>query len=390
MSEQPATLLVVDDSIVSLEVMAKVLSIANYNVFKADNADKALSLLHENNVDLVLSDYDMPGKTGLELFAIMDEKYPTIGKVLVTAFSDAQVVVDAINSGSVEKCIGKPWNNEKHLPIIQDLLISHERKMLEAQMIQNSKLASLGELAAGIVHEINNPLAFVDNNLTNLIKFSNKLINLFDGYDQLDMPEATRQEIIKRKEEINYNYLRTRITEMVEKSKDGVDRMKKIVADMKTISRQADSKFEEADIKDALNSTLNLMVYEYKNRIEIKKDYGTVPPVKCNIAKLSQVFINLLANACHAIKEKGEIGIKTRLEGNMVLISISDTGEGIPENARNKIFDSFFTTKEVGKGTGLGLSISKRIINEHKGEITINSTVGEGTTFTVKIPVNPE
>jgi len=178
------------------------------------------------------------------------------------------------------------------------------------------------------------------------------------------------------------------MTEMVEKSKDGVGRMQKIVADMKTLSRQADTEFKEADINDALDTSLNIMVYEYKNRIEIVKDYGNMPAVKCNIAKLSQVFINLLVNACHSIKEKGSIVIKTCLEGNMAVISISDSGEGIPESAKNKIFESFFTTKEAGKGTGLGLSISLRIIKEHHGELTLTSVMGEGTTFTIKIPKN--
>lgn len=385
-NEKGQSVLIVDDSIVYLELTSYALE-DKYNIFKANSAEEGMKILHKDNIDMILSDYNMPDKSGVEFFVEVSEKFPTIGKVLVTAYSDAESVVDAINSGSVDKCIGKPWDNDRHLPIIQDLFVAQEKKMLEAQMVQNSKLASLGELAAGIVHEINNPLAFVDGNLVNLLKFSQKMMGLFDGYDLMNLPEDIRQDIEKRKEEINYDYLRKRMPDMIEKARDGVGRIRNIVDDMKTLSRQADSKFEEANIHDSLNSALNIMVYEYKNRIEIVKDYGTMPAVKCNIAKLSQVFINLLVNACHAIKEKGSIVIKTCLEGNMALISISDSGEGIPESVKNKIFDSFFTTKGVGKGTGLGLSISLRIIKEHKGELTLTSIVGEGTTFTIKIPV---
>jgi len=386
-NEKGQSVLIVDDSIVYLELTSHALE-DKYNIFKAGSANEAMEILHTDNIDMILSDYNMPGKSGVELFAEVSEKFPTIGKVLVTAYSDAESVVDAINSGSVDKCIGKPWDNDRHFPVIHDLFVAQEKKMLEAQMVQNSKLASLGELAAGIVHEINNPLAFVDGNLVNLLKFSQKMMGLFDGYDLLNLPEDIRQDIEKRKEEINYDYLRKRMPDMIEKARDGVGRIRNIVDDMKTFSRQADSKFEEANIHDSLNSALNIMVYEYKNRIEIIKDYGNMPAVKCNIAKLSQVFINLLVNACHAIKEKGSIVIKTCLEGNMAVISISDSGEGIPESAKNKIFESFFTTKEAGKGTGLGLSISLRIIKEHHGELTLTSVMGEGTTFTIKIPKN--
>lgn len=389
MSEQQESILVVDDSKISLAVISRSLS-KNYQVYQAENAQEALKVLGKNYVDIVLSDYQMPGMDGLELLAEVEQKYHAVGRILVTAFSNAESIVDAINSGSIDKCIGKPWKEEQHLPIVRDSLISLEKKKVEAQMIHNAKLVSLGELAAGIVHELNNPLTFIDANLRNLNKFLKKIMGLFDSYDDLNIPEEIKEEIKKRKEKINYDYLKNRVTEMVDKSRDGADRMKNIILDMKKASRQADAKFEEANLNDALDSTLNIIVHEHKNRIEIIRDYSDLPSVKCNISKLSQVFMNLLVNSCHAIKEKGEIRIKTCMESEMLIVKISDSGEGIPENIVAKMFESFFTTKPMGKGTGLGLSISKRIIKEHKGEINVDSKVGEGTTFTIKIPSNLE
>ena len=210
---------------------------------------------------------------------------------------------------------------------------------------------------------------------------------LVESYDKLDIPGGAREEVEKRKEEINYEYLRSRMTEMIERSSVGTGRMKKIIQDLKSFSRLDAADFAEADINEAIETTLNIMHNEYKNRIEIKKEFGDLPLVDCYIAKLNQVFMNLLVNACHAIEGKGEITIMTGTQNGSVNIEISDTGGGIPEDVVEKIFDPFFTTKPVGKGTGLGLSISHEIVKQHKGEIDVKSIPGEGTIFTIKIPI---
>ncbi|MGR3176936.1 MAG: response regulator [Candidatus Anammoxibacter sp.] len=260
-----------------------------------------------------------------------------------------------------------------------------KRKELE----QTSKLAAVGKLAAGIAHEINNPLSFIYANLENLNKFSLKLRSLIDVYDELDMPEATKNAIEVKKEEINYTYLKSRITDMIEKSLDGADRMKKIVSDMKTFSRVDRAEVEVADINEAIESTLGILVHEYKNRVEIKREFDEqLPTLKCFISKLNQVFLNILANACQAIDGKGVISVRTRRDGDNIVIEIEDSGSGMTDDVKAKVFDPFFTTKPVGQGTGMGLSICHDIIQQHKGDLSVKSTIGKGTTFIITIPIS--
>lgn len=394
MSDKRQTILVVDDEKDIVDSLFDTFC-DKYKMFKANSAEEALGILQNNQIDLVISDQRMPETTGTELFAKMEDTYPQVGKVLLTGYADIQAVVDGINKGHVDKYLTKPWEEDDIMHLVLEVLNTRlkkaieERKKIQSQLVQSAKMASLGELVAGIAHEINNPLGFIYANLGNLKKFFKKIIGLIESYDQVNLPEEAKGEIEKKKEEINYSYLKTRVIEMIDRSKTGADRMKGIINDMKTFSRLDAAKYEDANINDAIDTTLNILVHEHKNRIEIKKDYANLPLIPCNIAKLNQVFMNLLVNACHAIKGKGEISIKTSVNGNeMLTIEIGDSGSGMPEDVISQIFDPFYTTKPVGTGTGLGLSISHGVIKQHKGEISAKSKVGEGTTFTIKIPTD--
>ncbi len=392
MSERKQSILVVDDEPDIVDSLYDTFS-EKYIVYKATSVKNAIEILAKNNIDLVISDQRMPDATGVELFEKMEKDHPQIGKVLLTGYADINAVVDGVNKGSIDKYITKPWDEDDVIHVVLEVLnirlkkAIEERKKLESQLVQNAKMASLGELVAGIAHEINNPLGFIYANLANLNKFFKKIIGMIDSYDQVDFPEEAKGILKKKKEEINYSYLQKRIGEMIDRSRTGAERMKQIILDMKTFSRLDASKVEDADINSSIDTTLNILVHEHKNRIDIIKEYGDLPRVKCNIAKLNQVFMNLLGNACQAIKEKGEIGIKTFIEGEMCVMEFSDSGGGMPEDVMSQIFDPFYTTKPPGKGTGLGLSISHGIIEQHKGEISVKSKVGEGTTFTIKIPI---
>lgn len=258
----------------------------------------------------------------------------------------------------------------------------------EKQLFQQAKMAELGELVTGILHEINNPLSFIIANLGNLHKFCTRFLDLIDGLDQVALSDEARQDLAARKEAIKYSYLRNRITEMIESSLVGAERMRETIQAYKSFSRMSDIGFAEADIHKAIDSILALLHHQYKDRIAIKKHYGAVPPLCCSIAKLSQVFMNLLVNAIQAIEGPGEIEITTGLEAGEMVISIRDTGSGMPESVLRKIFTPFFTTKPDGVGTGLGLSITKGIMDEHRGRISVASTPGKGTTFTLKLPLD--
>ena len=395
MTENKYKILLVDDEKDILDALYDTF-IDKYEVYTANSASEAIKILNAHSIDLIISDQRMPETTGVELFAQVEESHPNVGKVLLTGYSDLQSVVDAINKGSIDRYVTKPWQEGQVVSIVLEVLNARlkqaieERKRVESQLVQNAKMASLGELVAGIAHELNNPLGFIYANMGNLKKFSRKLLDLLEAYDALDLPEAAREEIEERKKAVNYDYLQTRITEMIERTSVGAERMKKIIQDLKSFSRLDASEYAEADLNEAIETTLGIMFHEYKNRIEIIKEFGTLPPIECYIAKLNQVFMNLLVNACHAITDKGEIRIKTGTENGSVKIEISDTGGGIPENVMDKIFDPFYTTKPVGKGTGLGLSISHGIIKQHHGEIYAQSDPGEGTTFTIKIPIHQE
>lgn len=269
------------------------------------------------------------------------------------------------------------------------------KKLADAQnqLIQQEKMASLGQLAAGVAHEINNPIGFINSNLSMLDKYAERIfriLNLFDTIaDSLTDPVLS-SEIARIKQETRYASLKPNITSVIEESREGVDRVKRIVQDLKDFSRVDEAEWQWANLHDGIDSTLNIAWNEIKYKATVHKEYGDIPLVECVPFQINQVIMNLLVNAAQAMKESGAIFIRTRQANSNVIIEIQDTGSGIPPNILSKIFDPFFTTKEVGKGTGLGLSLSYGIINKHGGELKVTSVVGEGTTFTITLPIQQE
>ena len=260
---------------------------------------------------------------------------------------------------------------------------------VQNQLIQQEKMASLGQLAAGVAHEINNPIGFINSNLTMLDKYCDRIFRLLDIHDAVEptLPDiATREEIGKIKTEIKYKNLRSNMLSVIDESREGVERVKRIVQDLKDFSRVDEAEWQWSDIHDGIDSTLNIAWNEIKYKAVVHKDYGDIPQVECVPSQINQVVMNLLVNAAQAIKDSGEIYIRTRAENDHVHIEIEDTGCGIPAANLGKIFDPFFTTKEVGKGTGLGLSLSYGIIKKHNGELKVRSIPGKGTTFIIILP----
>lgn len=269
---------------------------------------------------------------------------------------------------------------------------------LHAQLLQNEKMASIGQLSAGIAHEINNPMGFINSNLATLGKYIEKFdsyIRLLEELVQHDTDGESWQTAAAVKRNLKLEYVLRDVPQLIQESSEGAERVMKIVQDLKTFSRSDTSQTCRADINQNLDSTINIIWNQLKYVAELVRDYGVLPKLPCNIQQLNQVFLNLLVNAAHAIEDKGleEIGIvtvKTRADDESVYISVSDTGCGIPEEIRRRIFEPFFTTKEIGKGTGLGLSISYDIIRKHGGELSVTSEVGQGTTFTIRLPLQGE
>ena len=260
---------------------------------------------------------------------------------------------------------------------------------VQNQLIQQEKMASLGQLAAGVAHEINNPIGFINSNLTMLDKYCDRVFRLLDTYDAVEpsLPDiATREQITRIKTETKYKNLRTNMLSVIDESREGVERVKRIVQDLKDFSRVDEAEWQWSDIHDGIDSTLNIAWNEIKYKATVHKDYGDIPQVECVPSQINQVVMNLLVNAAQAIKDSGEIYIRTHAENGHIRIEIEDTGCGIPTANLGKIFDPFFTTKEVGKGTGLGLSLSYGIIKKHNGELKVRSVPGKGTTFVIILP----
>ncbi|GAK54650.1 putative signal transduction histidine kinase [Candidatus Moduliflexus flocculans] len=263
-------------------------------------------------------------------------------------------------------------------------------KRMQDQLIHSEKMASLGQLVAGIAHEINNPVNFISANITPLKQYVQDLKTLIFEYEQRFQEEsATDEAIVRIKREIEFDFLVDDLDVLIQDVETGATRIKHIVQDLRNFSRLDEAELKTIDLHQSLDTTLNLLGHIYEGRITVHKDYGDLPLVDCYAGQLNQVFMNILANAGQAIAQKGNVWITTRLQGSYVSITIRDDGAGIPDDVLPKIFDPFFTTKDVGEGTGLGLSISYGIIEKHRGEITVSSNVGEGTAFTITIPRNP-
>lgn len=261
------------------------------------------------------------------------------------------------------------------------------------QLLQSEKMASIGQLAAGVAHELNNPIGFVYSNLGTLKTYLDDIFQIAAVCESA-AAAAGRPEDFARiqqiKKEKDFDYLRTDIFQLLTESVDGLQRVKKIVKDLKDFSRPGETDWQWADLNQGLESTLNIVWNELKYKCTVTKDYGELPQVHCLAAQLNQVFMNLLVNAAQAIETKGQISIATRaIDADTVEVRISDTGKGIKPEHLNRLFEPFFTTKPVGKGTGLGLSIAWGIIEKHHGKIEVASEVGKGTCFTITLPVAP-
>ena len=258
----------------------------------------------------------------------------------------------------------------------------------QEQLVQSEKLAAIGQLAAGVAHEINNPVGFVMSNCRSLEQYLESmfgLVELFDAHAHL-LPEAARAAIAQRKADIDFDFMAEDARDLVAESRDGLERVKRIVSDLRDFSRVGETEWQWASLHSCLDSTLNVVMNEIKYKAEVVKDYGELPDIECMPFQLNQVFLNLLVNAAQAIDDRGTITLRTRADADHVLVQVSDSGCGIPPEVVKRIFDPFFTTKPVGKGTGLGLSVTHSIVARHHGAITVDSVMGQGTTFTVRLP----
>lgn len=262
--------------------------------------------------------------------------------------------------------------------------LEHTNKDLQdaqSQLVQSAKMSSLGQVVAGVAHELNNPIGFIYSNMNHLREYSEKLIQLVEDIEK--DPSQSK----KLKKSADFDYISKDLPQLITSAEDGAKRVRDIVLNLRSFSRSDEKARKEFSLEEGLDSTLNILISDIKNRIKIHKNYGGIPLIFGYPGQINQVFMNILTNAIQAINDKGDIWIETSQKGLEVRVSIRDSGPGIPENIREKIFDPFFTTKPVGKGTGLGLSISYGIIEKQNGRIEVHSKPKHGTEFVIILPL---
>jgi signal transduction histidine kinase len=256
----------------------------------------------------------------------------------------------------------------------------------QSQLVQQEKMASLGQLVAGVAHELNNPIGAIYANLPILEEYVRDLIELIVDLEQMSLTDIQKQLLQKKLAHIDFEFVREDSISLIGSCKNAALRVKDIVVSLRNFSRLDEAELKDVLLEDGLDSTLALLYHTTRNRIEIKKHYGLKKPVRCHAGQINQVFMNLLSNAIHAISNKGIIQISTLCQDDYAVVIIYDTGCGMSPETLKKIFDPFFTTKKIGEGTGLGLSISYNIIEKHHGQFTVESDPDYGTCFTLKLP----
>lgn len=433
---EPSTLLIVDDNPTNIKLLYELLKDQGFRILVAKDGQSAIEKLEVANPDLVLLDVMMPGIDGFTTCQIIKSKpeYKDLPIIFMTALSENENKVKGLSLGAVDY-ITKPFQPDELLARINlHLKLSHLTKELEeknthlyemnelleqkveertaalqkaqTQLIFNEKMSFLGQLIAGITHEINNPINFIDGNLKYAHDYVTELISVINLY-QKNYPNPV-QEITEKIEAVELNYIMSDLLNLIDSMKEGTKRISEINQSMRTFSRSDAQNKLLFNPHEGLESTLLLFKHrlkanEVRPAIEVIKEYDTLPEINCYPGSLNQVFMNLVANAIDAVEESNigrsfaeikanpnRIIIRTKLdkENEQVIISLQDNGSGIKQENQLRIFEQFFTTKIITKGTGLGMTISRHIVEEkHGGTIGFVSTPGEGTEFTVTLPI---
>ncbi len=388
-------ILVAEDDFYSAKFLGKLLEDLGHRVILAEDGRKAWDRFRERPAQMVIADWLMPEMDGLTLCRKIRESdlASYVYLILLTAKDSKEDAVLGLESGADDYVV-KPFDPGELRARVQAgqriIELEDERRKAHIQLLQSEKMASIGQLAAGVAHEINNPIGFILSNLGTLNKYVDKLTAFIRDQEEVIRsmePNEVVAGLEEKRKRLKLDFVMEDIRDLIKESVEGADRVKKIVQNLKSFSRVDQTEYKHADLNECLEDTVNIVWNELKYKVTVEKEYGEIPLTKCYAQQLNQVFMNLLVNAAQAIEKQGTIRIKTWSENGSIFVSIADTGCGIPEEVRSKIFDPFFTTKEVGQGTGLGLSISYDIIKNHQGEIMVESEPGKGTTFTLRIPV---
>ncbi|NEO26277.1 MAG: hybrid sensor histidine kinase/response regulator [Kamptonema sp. SIO4C4] len=424
-----AEILVVDDTIANLEVITETLSSAHYSVSAVTSGQRALKQLQKQPPALILLDIQMPGMDGFETCQHIKANPDTasIPIIFLTALSDTESIAKGFSLGAVDY-ITKPFREVELLARVQthlnlyfltekleeqvknrtaELQVALEKlQQSQLQIIQSEKMASLGNLVAGVAHEINNPINFLNGSISNGKDYIQDLLEYIELY-QKHHPDAAAP-VLEKAEDVDLEFVIEDLPKLLNSMGRATDRIKSISNSLRTFSRADTEHKVSANLHEGIESTLLILKYrlkanEHRPAIQVLQTYGELPEIECFPGQLNQVFMNIFANAIDMFDEMAQQSSFAELEANpqqitiqtttlpeqqQVEIRIQDNGKGISEEVRARIFDRLFTTKGVGEGTGLGLAIARQIITEtHGGKITVESTPGKGSTFIIQLPL---
>jgi signal transduction histidine kinase len=415
-------ILIVDDSSTNLSVLSQALKTAGYKVRVAVEGESALAMLEKCAVDptknpfpeLILLDVQMPGIDGFETCSIIKSNpaTKTIPVIFMTALADAESKIKGLSLGAVDY-ITKPfeqdeviarvnihWRLKQLTDNLEQQVTQRTRALQQAQVkvVQQEKLSALGQLVAGVAHEINNPLSFMVSNIAPAKEYLAEITEVLSLYKK-HYPEPA-SDIASKIEDIDLEFVIEDFSHLLDSMELGTERIKDISLSLRNFARSDGDIASAIDLQETLNSTLLLLKHRLKDRgcrpaIEVIEHYEELPLIKCYPGPMNQVFMNLLANAIDALEEAWEkdqrplkITISTEVLGERAIVRIADNGLGMTEEIQQHLFEPLFTTKAVGKGTGLGLSIAKQIVSDkHGGQLFCKSIAGKGTEFAIELPV---
>lgn len=400
--------LIAEDDLISRRLLQDYLTRWGYEVTAAEEGDSAWRLFEADDFPMVITDWVMPGLDGVELVRRI-RAAPRPGYVyaiLLTGKGQKSDIVQGMEAGA-DDFIVKPFDRDElrvrisageRVIRLEHTLAEQNRTLRETQaaLVQSEKLGSLGRLASGMAHEINNPLAYVTNNLTVLRRDTFAALAVLEAYERgrdilaRNAPEIAA-EIAHREEEADLPFFRAHLGRTFDKTLEGLKRVRNIVINLRDFARLDEAEFKEVDLNEAARSSLEVLHHDFVSQgVEATTDFEAVPPILGHPGKINQVLLNLLSNAVQACPAGGQVTVRTRpAAGGGAVVEVVDTGCGIAPEHRPRLFEPFFTTKPVGQGTGLGLAVSFGIVRDHGGTIEVDSAVGRGTTFRVFLPARP-